>query len=237
MKRNVLSISFFGMVVAASLSACGGGGGGGGAASTTPAVTVTSFPLQTGYKALIANGLAKDFTVSGSCAGSGRRVFSPATTAATFEGSAGLSATGTLTMSFTNCTPGSITESYTNYYDTNYVSVGGISGSGDYGVYLTPPTIPTSVAVGDSGTIGTETYYTDSSKTMISGTVVETYAVEADTSSTAIVNVISKSFDAAGALNQTAQTRYRISAEGTLTVMTTDIQAAGSDVHLILTYQ
>ena len=131
----------------------------------------------------------------------------------------------------------SVTESYTNYYDTNYVSVGGVSGSGDYGVYLTPPIIPTSVAVGDSGTIGTETYYTDSSNSMVSGTVVETYAVEADTSNTAIINVISKSYDAAGALNQTAQTRYRISAEGALTVISTDIQAAGSDVHLILTYQ
>jgi len=141
-------------------------------------------------------------------------------------------------MSLSNCTPASTAESYTSYYDSNYVPLGVSSVGGNYGVYLTAPTIPTSVSVGETGSIGTETYYTDSTKATVSGTVVESYVVEADTSNTAIVNLISKDYNATGALTLTEQTRYRIGAAGTLTPISTDLQYAnGSTMHLVLSYQ
>jgi len=57
---------------------------------------------------------------------------------------------------------------------------------------LTALTIPTTVKVGDTGSIGTETKYTDSTKVTPSGVTVMSYIVEADTTSSAIVNLIDK---------------------------------------------
>ena len=48
------------------LAGCGGGGGDAG---TTPTSNAVEFPLQAGYKALLANGLSVTFDVSGSCTG------------------------------------------------------------------------------------------------------------------------------------------------------------------------
>lgn len=231
-------VAILGVLMATMLVGCGGGGGGGsgtGAVSPSPAI---SFPLLEGYKALIVNGLAMDFTVSGSCNGSGRRTFAPATTQASFDGIDGYSAAGSLTMTLSDCTPATVSENYTNYYDSHYVAIGGTSGSGEYGVYPTLPAVPVSVTVGDTGSFGSENYYTDSTKTTPSGSVVETFVVEADTPDTAILNVISKDYNAAGTLGQTAQSRYRMSRTGTLTLISTDIQAPGSaGVHLLLTYR
>ena len=174
------------------ISGCGGGGA---AAPSGPVSSTLSFPLQSGYKTTVANGLSKSFTISGTCSGTGSRAAAPATMAATFEGVAGFSATSSLTMSFTNCTPASIAQSSTSYWDSNYVphgfNTGASSVAPNYGVYLTPPSIPTSVTVGGTGIIGTETLYTDSTKATGYGTSAVSYVIEADTSTTAIVNLIS----------------------------------------------
>lgn len=233
---TILKRVFLGTVAASLLSGCGGGGGG-GAVSAAPAASITSFPLQTGYKALIANGFSKSFTVSGGCTGSGTKTLAPATTAATFEGHVALSSTVTGTLSLTNCTPASAAQTSTTYVDTNYVPLGFNSVGVNYGVYLTPPTIPATVSVGGTAAMGTENLYTDSTKTTSNGTQSLSYVVEADTSTTAIVNLIGKIFNAAGTLTATEQDLYRIDANGTLTPISTDIQYAnGSTIHLVLTY-
>jgi len=149
----------------------------------------------------------------------------------------GFSSTSTITGSFTNCTPASFAQSGTSYYDTNYVPLGHNSVGVSYGVYLTAPTIPTTVKVGDTGTIGTRTKYTDSTKVTPSGMSVMSYIVEADTTSSAIVNLIDKSYNAAGTLTSTEQDRYRITAANTLTPVSVDIQYAnGSTAHLVWTF-
>lgn len=218
------------------ISGCGSGGGSG--SNSAPAAQVastTSFPLQAGFKMLNANGFSKSFTVTGSCAGSGTHSASPANTAASFEGVAGLSATSTITMSLTNCTPGSIAQLYTVYFDSNYVPLGFNSVDINFGVWLTPPFMPTSVTVDGTGIIGTENLYTDSTKVTSNGTEVHSYLIEADTSTTAIVNLIIKIHDASGTLTATEQNRFRIDVIGTLTPISTDIQYVDG-THLILTY-
>ncbi|CAG4884403.1 protein of unknown function [Georgfuchsia toluolica] len=222
------------LVLLITLSGCGGGGGGGGG-SRGPVASTLSFPLQTGYKALIVNGLTKSFTVTGSCTGSGTHSTSPANTAATFEGVAGLSATTTLTMSLSNCTPASITDTTLDYYDSNYVPLGNSDVAVGYDVWLTPPSMPTSVTVGATGTIGTKTFYTDSTKATGDGKQITTYVIEADTANTAIVNLISNIYDASDTLIATEQDRYRIDAAGTLTPISADILYADG-MHLVLTY-
>lgn len=218
------------------LSGCSGGGGG-GSAPAGPVTSTLSFPLQSAYKTLVANGLTKTFTVSGTCSGTGSKTSAPATTAATFEGVAGFSAVGTLTMSLSNCTPASTAQTYTGYFDSNYVPLGMNSVGVNYGVYLTPPTIPTSVTVGGTAIYGTETLYTDSTKATGNGRVDGSYVIEAETSTTAIVNLIGKIYNAAGTLIVTEQDRFRIAATGALTPISSDLQYAnGSTTHFVLTY-
>ena len=216
----------------AGLSGCGGGGGG---APAGPVTSTLSFPVQSALNSLIANGSTKNFTITGYCSGSGSRTSAPATAGATFEGTAALSVTQTLTYTFSNCTPASYASTSTGYYDSNYVPRG--HSGVNYGVFLNPPIIPTSVTVGGTGTYGTEILYTNSAQTTGDGSVVYTYVIEADTSTTAIVNLISKSYNAAGTLILTLQARYRIATVGALTPISLDIQLAnGSTSHMIWTY-
>ena len=221
------------------LIGCGGGGGGGGsAAQSGPVVSTLSFPLQTAQKTLAANGLTRSFAVSitavsattgttVTCSGSGNTSDSPAATAATFEGSQALSAVSTITMimsASTGCNAVTDTTTTTLYYDGNYVPLGTAIVGGDYGVYSTPPSVPASVNVNDTGIIGTENLYTNSTKATPNGSRAISFIVEPDTSTTAIVNLISKYSDAAGAATGTEQSRYRITALGALTPISSDIQ-------------
>lgn len=231
------SVTALALFTSALLIGCSGGGGGGAAAPAGPVTSTLSFPLQSAYKTLLANGLTKTFTVSGTCSGTGSKTSAPATTAATFEGVAGFSAVQSFTLSYTNCTPASSATTFTSYYDSNYVPLGFNSVGVNYGVWLTPPTIPPSVAVGGTAIVGTETLYTDSTKATGNGRIDQSYVIEADTSTTAIANLIAKIYNAAGTLTATEQDRFRIAATGALTPVSVDIQYAnGSTTHLVWTY-
>jgi hypothetical protein len=224
-RTAVLSIT---SILALGLSGCGGGG------STAPAGPVTStltFPLLSAYQTLTANGFTKNFTISGNCSGTGTDTEAPASTATTFEGTSALSAGSAITWTYSNCTPASNAVTSTTYYDSNYMPLGG---SGDsYGVFLTPVSLPTSVTVGSTGTIGTETLYTDNTKTTGAGRSDFSYVIEADTSTTAIVNLIQKEYNTANSLIITGQSRYRITATGALTPVSIDFQAG---THELWTY-
>ena len=86
--------------------------------------------------------------------------------------------------------------------------------------------------VGDTGTIGTTADFTDSSKITLAGKTVVSYVVEPDTASTAIVNLIFKTFDNSENLTSTEQDRYRISSTGALTPVSKDTLTLTT--HLIL---
>jgi hypothetical protein len=193
--------------------------------------------LQSAVKTLWANGATNNFTISGTCGGTGNITVAPAATAATFEGVAGLSAVQTVTMSLTNCTPTSTAATSTSFFDSNFNPLGFNTAGGSYGVFLTAPTIPASVIVGGTATVGTETLYTDGTKTVGNGTQVLSYVAEADTANSAIMNLITRHSDASGVLTLTTQDRFRITATGALIPVSSDIQRAnGSTLHLLLTY-
>jgi len=215
----------------------GCGGGGGGSSPTGSAVSTMSFPLQSAYQALIAAGATANFTVSGTCTGTGNRTVTSATTPTTFESVSGFSSVGSLTMSLSGCSPASIAQSYISYFDSNYVPLGSNVLGIRYGLYQTPPTIPSSVSVGGTGIIGTETFYTDSTKATGDGRSDTTYIIEAESQSTAIVNLITKDYNSAGILTATEQSRFRIGTTGALIPVSTDIQYSNiSTTHLLLTY-
>lgn len=235
MKKIMSAITF--IAVSSILAACGGSGGGsgGGSSPSGPVTSTLSFPLQAGFKSFIANGFSKAFTISDYCSGSGTRTTAPASTGTTFEGVSALSSVTTVTGSYTNCTPASFASSSTGYVDTNYNLLGFNSPGTNYGVWLTPPTIPTSVSVGGTAIAGTETLYTDSTKATGNGRMDASFVIEADTSSTAIVNLISKIYDASSVLIATEQDRYRMTSTGALTPISVDIQYANGR-HFLWTY-
>ena len=225
-------------ILIALLAGCGGGGGGGAAAPAAPVVSTLSFPLLSAYTALNASGMSRSFTATVtiptnigsatiSCSANGNGTISPATTSATFEGKPALSSTTTLTVTTVAsavCSSATTTQTSTNFFDTNYVDLGYSVAGGEYGVYLTPLSIPASVKVGDNAVAGTETIYTDSTKATISGTSVKSFVIEADTASTAIVNMIEKSLDTTGKVTSTSQTRFRITASAAFTPLSMDVQ-------------
>lgn len=218
------------------LAGCGGGGGGGGGApaATGPVTSTLSFPIATGVRALTANGLSKNFTVTGSCTGTGTKTVAPATTGAIFEGVTGFSSVSTITATLAaGCN--SISQSSTSYVDTNYTPLGFNSIGVNYGVYLTPPAYPTSVSVGATGIIGTENLYTNSTKSVGNGTVTSSYVVTADTASTAIINLIAKIYNASALLTATEQDFYKVDASGTVTPLSVDILYS-TGAHIVFTY-
>lgn len=237
MKQLITKLSF-----AISISTLLFGCGGGGSTTTTPSGPVTStlaFPLLSGLQAFTAAGESRVFTVSGNCTGSGNITSAPANTPTTFEGVAGFSSVSTFTWTLNNCTPASYANTAIDYYDSSYIPIGydDTAGGGDYALFLTPPSIPASVNVGGAGIIGTRTLYTSSTKAILSGTSLYSYAIEADTASTAIINLISKHYNASGILTSTSQNRYRISSTGVLTRLSQDVQYAnGSTLHIVLTF-
>lgn len=221
-----------------AVAGCGGGGGSSSANSSENTASTTastaSFPLRGAYQTLVSQSEINSFSISGTCTGSATETRSAAT-AATFEGAAGVSTTTTLTGTYSNCTPASFASTSISYYDTNYKPVGSENLGTDYAVYSTND-LPTSVKVGDTAQFATVDVYSSSTKQVRNGTRVLSYTVEADSSSTAIVNLIAKGYNAYNQLLYTQQSRYRINSSGQLSIVSRDIQySTTSTSHMVLT--
>ena len=213
------------------ITACGGGGGGGSV--VTPVVASTNaFDINSGYRRLISTGFQKTFTVGGGCTGSLTITAAPATTTATFEGTNVLSGVSVSTLSLTNCTPASSSSTATRYYDTNYTPLG-VSTASEYTVQNGIPTLPISALVGGVGIVGSANTYTDNTKATPTGRDDTSYVMEADTATTAILNLITKTYNSSGNLRLTQQNRYRVAADGSLTFLSFDMQySLTSTLHL-----
>lgn len=230
-------VGVFGCACLLVLSACGGGGGGGDASASAPVAATTTFNVRSGFAARVVAGSTDNFTISGTCAGTAQ-IVNGAASAATFEGVAGFSSIQTNTVNFSNCNPSSSTASGTNFYDANYTQIGTVIPSVEYSKFLSAPTaLPSAAAVGDMADYVTLTTYTDSSKATTTGRRVLSYVIEADTATSVIVNFTVRTYDTTPQLLLTQQTRYRMAADGTLVLLTIDIQYSGSlgTAHLVYT--
>lgn len=217
---------------AALLAACGGGGGG-----AAPA----EFSLQAANAARVATGYSLDFVVNemtNNCTGSATQTAGKPVPA-TFEGVAAIAVTNTQSLTLANCgTAGTLGGSATavDYYDSAFGAIGSTTG-GQYGVYQPlPAMLPDSVRAGDQGSVGTQTLYTDSSKTTVASRVRYGYAVSADTSTTLAVVLTAQGYDPADNLQFSESDHFRLGADGRLTLVFADIQYAGTNgLHLVLT--
>ena len=220
------------LAISLLITACGGGGGGG---ASSPVASINTFDLRAGHSRLAASGFTKTLAVSGTCTGSFSLTSGPATTNTTFEGIAALSRSAVVSLNVSNCNPASNVGTTTSYFDSNYVPLGYSVVGGNYAVWASPPSFPVAARVGDVAVAGTVNKYTNSTKSTSAGTEENSYVIEADTATTAIVNLISKNYNAAHTLTSTEQDRYRIAADGSLTLISIDIQYAnGSTTHLVM---
>lgn len=216
---------------AALLAACGGGGGDAPIADNPP--VGATFALKAGFQARIVSGASDDFNVSGGCIGAARITTLPAT-AATFEGVVGVSSSQTSTLK-TNCSSATNSTTGLTFYNANYAPIGSSVVNSEYAKFESPPLDwPAAVKVGQSGTIATLITYADRALAP-TGKRTISYEIKADTATTAIANIITRSYDLA-ALLATETMSYRIAENGTLTPLLLDVQfSTTSTLHLIYT--
>ena len=216
------TLTFSSIVATVAIGLLSGCGGGGGDSVATPATT--NFPLLSGYKTRIAAGSTDNFIISGTCSGTAT-LTNGAATANTFQSVIGYAVVQTVTVNLTNCTPSTNAVTGTGYYDANYSPLGSQVPGTEFTKYTSlPPAIPSSVKVGDTAAYATQNVYTDSTLATATGQRFISYVIEADSANTAIANLITKSYNTAGQLLYTQQSRYRIAADGFLTIVSIDIQ-------------
>lgn len=227
------------VLIALIVSGCGGGGSdAGSAAPQTPAAA--TFALDAGYRSRVASGSTENFDLSGSCTGTAR-IATAAATVGSFEGVSGFAASQVSTINFVNCLPATNTATGTTYYNASYVPIGLSIAGGEYSRFEAPPApspavFPVSVRVGDTGTLSTSVTYTDSTKAVATGKRVVSYGVEDDTATTAVANIITRSYDLGNQLLATQQSRFRMAADGSLTLRSIDVQfSTTSSIRLIYT--
>jgi len=234
-----------GLFLTSLLGACGGGGGGGDSSppvAVGPVISTLSFPFKSAYVAMVQNGYTKNYSMSRDCTGTAVDSYAPAVAATGASASvsfpsASFAVRQTLGFTGTNCpAPGTAT----GYYDSNYTPFGSET-SVTYRAYATTTTptsvafsIPSTVVVGATGTVGTAS---DFNKTPFGqfGTTVVSYVVVPETDSTAVVNLTYKSYDNANTLYKAQQDRYRISMTGALVPLSIDfVQYTGTSTAQLL---
>lgn len=216
----------------ALLAACGGGGGDAPIVNNPP--IEATFALKSGFQARIVSGASDNYTVSGDCRGTARIATLPAA-AATFEGVVGVSALQTSTLNFTNCSPATNSATGLTFYNANYAPIGSSVVNSEYAKFESPPLDwPAAVKVGQSGTIATLITFADRALAA-TGKRIISYEIKADTATTAIANIITRSYDRA-ALLATETMSYRMAENGTLTPLLLDVQfSTTSTLRLIYT--
>jgi hypothetical protein len=223
----------FATVSIALITACGGGSGG-GSETVAPVASTLTFDVNAALRAITASGQNSNLSISSSngCTGTGTSTASGATTSTTFEGRSALSATSTLNINYSNCSPATISNTLTSYVDTNYVPLGALGDK--YLVYTGAFNAPTTARVADVGIISNFSRYTNSSKTTQDGTGQLSYVVEADSANSALITVVTKSYTMANSLELTQLTKYRINSSNQFTLVSITIQYANG-VNIIMT--
>lgn len=227
---------FFIVISIANLGACGGGGGGGGSSAPTTPPT-TTFPIAAAFTALVTNGFQSSVNISGKAAGisvsgNGTLIYAAATSAM-FEGQNALaqlqSFNGTVSG---NGQSGPINTSNTTYYDSNYNELGDVE-SDEYSVVTAWHPLPASAHVNDSGDFDALTSYSDQTKSIVTGYSATSYSIDADSTTSVILHLIAKIYDANHALTETDHYRFRVDTNGNFSFVSADTtQDSSNTIHL-----
>ena len=204
--------------------------------STRPFAGSQKFPLQQAYKARWLRGTSDRFVVSGTCNGTATQSES-APVASNFEGISVFATNQSALLNLTDCVPGTNAIEATGYYDTNAALLG-VSAPGQYAKALGVASgWPAQVQVGDAGSVVTLATFTNNTQSVASGRKVVTYVVEPEAlpaSNSAIVNVITRTYNVSNQLLSTEQARYRIDAEGNLKIVSVEVQNSTTNTARLL---
>lgn len=200
----------------ALLVGCGGGGG-----DAPPAVT--SFPVQDALTYAYTNGLQNTLNVTGSATDgivtypvTGTLTFTlGAATSTTFNGTAALQTTETVSGVLTIQGLSAPLDSFaTSYLNLSYEPLA-YSTTGSYCEAASPIVYPETASVGQSGDLGVFTCYTDSTKTVLTGSETETYlATAGSTYNTLDMTITTRIYDPLGSLLETGSVTYTITGGG-----------------------
>jgi hypothetical protein len=185
---------------AALLSACGGGGGGatpaaGGNQVVDPPVlppVTTDFPVASVMSTFVQTAHTYDLT--GTLSGQTYTLtdaYAPQANT-TFEGKPSLAALQTTTIKRAGAVFSLIKSNL--YFTANpYVQLGSTDpDSTAYSVIQQTTNLPATAKIGQSGSIGTATNYTNSSKTTVVDTATITWTLEADTGANALLCIVTQ---------------------------------------------
>lgn len=208
-------------VMSVTLSACGGGGDDGAPAASTKTSSVLTFPLAQAFADFVANGHTFNFDMSATVAGvpsentATGTVTYGAATSGEFEGQSVLRQISTITGNVSN---GTTTLPYSDtledFYTTNYQYMGSNYPGSSYCVARDIVSYPQTVEVGDTGTLGVEDCYADSTKLLKVEDITMTYVIEAETATTVIFNAISTDKSTSGTVTGVEHDRFRITETG-----------------------
>ena len=196
-----------------SLSACGGGGDGGTASPVSTPLSISTTPL----KNLRQIALSSTFSISGSCTGTGTE--NTGAPYATNLYGATYGKTSVTTLNYTNCT-GSGASTSNIFYDSNFSTLAILSSDGKFTEGTVIKALPATVKVGDTLTLTNLRMFANSSKSAQIQTGVQSIVVEADTSMSVILNIVTQGYDSSNRLSLTGQFRYRLSSDGQVKELT-----------------
>lgn len=223
-------------ILAAAFAGCGGGGGD----SAAPVVTgPQAFQLRTAWHNHVANAVSLRFSAAGTVngapvSGSGSLTLS-GLSAAGFEGRAAFvkaeTRAGTLTVAGT-AVPFSETQQF--FFDAADNPLG--RNADAYGVVAGPVSIPAVAAVGDVGILYSADLYGSSAKLARTGTAQVSFALRADTATTALLSVATETRSTSGGLISTETVVFRITPAGEVTRLSDSSVVPGSNTNLTFSY-
>ncbi|MFC5499819.1 hypothetical protein ACFPOE_19920 [Caenimonas terrae] len=189
---------------------------------------------KTGTVSIAGTVTASGQTVSVAGAGT----YTETTSAATFEGVAGLRKHVDLSGSVSaNGQTAPLSASTDAYYDSNYKPLGSTS-AGAYCVTTAYTSLPANAPAGTSGTWISQDCYASSAKTSKIGSGTVTYTVEADSANSLILRLTTRVTDSAGnVLPSTAS--YRVTTTGATSRLTDAVTVTvnGASANLTISYQ
>ena len=215
-KASILFVVLF-------LSGCGGGGGG------APA-SANNFNVLGAWQQYIAKGFNKTFSVSGYCNGSAVFQQTPAVAGYTFENIGAYKSTITLSITFSNCSPAFSVQTGSAYYNKDFMPIGYISDS-KYETETPKFNFPTIGYVNQIGVYSSSNLYSNSTKNSLTGYKTNSFAIQPDSPTTALLNL---STAETGASPSTEQDVYRLNADGTLSLLSISFNYTANNRNLYL---
>jgi len=207
------------------------------------AVSTQSFPIDLAISNLVKNGFDAASKITGTYTPAGQSTSYPITGQETYSWVPAVTATalGLQLLDAPSVTIGSMTRNgnitpiasiaHHFYRGDNYYPVVNIDDGNHLYVVTSFSGWPTAAKVGDSGSLGAVTVYSDYTLVSIIGNVQLSYNIESETADTVIFVSTSAETDIDG--SQIAQSdRYRITATGDITLVSSTVEkssAAGTD--------